>query len=216
MVTMVGLLAGGCLDLPAKGDVPLAKVDLHRVYGGWYIVALMPNPLDHGLVGSYDVFSPAGPRGRIHEEFYFWKGGFGGKRHHFSGNTITVLPDSGDADWRVQPIWPVSLPFQIVHVDPDYRFLLFGEQNREWGWIYSRSRDVSPADYASLLGEFRRLGWDTSRFRKGIQTESEIGAPGFWSDGVVRRGPDEVRGQAEAGAGSSKAMTPQPVILGKQ
>jgi hypothetical protein len=48
---------------------------------------------------------------------------------------IQVLPETDNADWRVKPIWPVSLPFKIVYVDPDYRYVLFGEQNRSWGWL---------------------------------------------------------------------------------
>jgi apolipoprotein D and lipocalin family protein len=175
-----------CAGIPTKGDVPLAKVDLQRMYGGWYIVAVMPNVLERGLVGSYDVFSPGKRAGAIHEDYYMQRGGFDGKKNHFSGDVIRVLPDSGNADWRVSPVLPVSLPFQIVYVDPAYRFVLFGEQDRKWGWIYSRTQTISDADYADLLGRFRALGWDTAPFRRTVQLPEQIGAPGFWSDGVKR------------------------------
>jgi apolipoprotein D and lipocalin family protein len=181
-VTLTGCVHAG---ISTKGNVPLATVDLQRMYGGWYIIAAMPNPLDRGLVGSYDVFSPGQEALHIHEDFYMQRGGFHGVKRHFSGNFIRVLPNSGNADWRVSPIWPLSLPFQIVYVDPDYRFVLFGEQNRKWGWVYSRTQIVSNVCYEAMLGKFHDLGWDTSLFREVIQKPDQIGLPGFWSEGVT-------------------------------
>lgn len=178
-----GLLAGcTTMGIPAKGDVPLANVDLERIYGGWYIVGTIPNFLERGVVGGYDVYGP-GRNGGIREDFYMRRGGFHKKQQHYTV-AIDVLPNTGNADWRVKPIWPLRLPFQVVYVDPDYRYVLFGEQNRKWGWIYSRTQQVSDEDYQMLLGRFAALGWDTSLFRKVVQTPNQIGAPGFWSDGI--------------------------------
>ena len=69
--------------------------------------------------------------------------------------------------------------------DPDYRWVLYGEDDRNLGWIYSRTPTIDDATYASLLEQFRRRGYDTSRFRKIIQRPGQIGQPGFWSDGVA-------------------------------
>jgi apolipoprotein D and lipocalin family protein len=183
MTTVVPL--AGCFGFndPAKGDLPLANVDLERMYVGWYIVATIPNRLERGIVGNYDVFSPGEKPGWLREDFYMWRGNFTGPKNHLVGR-IQVLPESNNADWRVKPIWPLSLPFKIVYVDPDYRYVLFGEQDRNWGWIYSRTQNISDLDYTSLMAEFGKLGWDTSLFRKVIQTPDQVGAPGFWSDGV--------------------------------
>ena len=72
----------------------------------------------------------------------------------------------------------------MLYVDPDYRFVLFGEQNRKLGWIYGRSPAITDADYRALLGRFQALGYDTSNFREFVQTPDQIGQPGFWSDRV--------------------------------
>jgi apolipoprotein D and lipocalin family protein len=122
------------------------------------------------------------PKGDIREDFYFRRGGFGGKQRHAT-TTISIRPNTGAADWRVH-IGPLSLPFQVLYVDPDYRFALFGEQNRKLGWIYGRGPAPSDADYNALLGRFQALGYDTAKFRKFVQTPDQIGQPGFWTDGV--------------------------------
>lgn len=165
-----------------RAPVPLANVDLSRMYGGWYILATIPNVLERGVIDNYDHFS-AGKNGGIREDFYCRRGGFDHKKHHYVV-AIDVLPGTNNADWRVKPVWPLRLPFQIFYVDPDYKFVLFGEQNRKWGWIYSRDRTISDADFAALLDRFRALGYDPSKFRRFVQFPEQIGKPGFWSDGI--------------------------------
>ncbi len=177
---VVPALAAG--DTTTRAPVPLAKIDLNRIYGGWYIVATIPNVLERGVVDSYDHFAP-GKNGGIREDFYCRRGGFDEKKNHYVV-AIDVLPGTNNADWRVKPIWPLRLPFQIFYVDPDYRFVLFGEQNRKWGWIYSRERTISDADFAALLDRFKTLGYDTRKFRRFVQSPEQIGRPGFWSDGI--------------------------------
>lgn len=150
------------------------------MYGGWYIVATIPNFFEKGMVGPYDVYSP-GDDGDIREDFYMRRGGFSAERRHYVVRDH-VLPGSGGASWRVRIAWPLSLPFLVLYVDPDYRFVLFGENNRSLGWIYSRSANIEEADYRRLLQKFTELGYDASRFRKVVQFPAQIGAPGFWSD----------------------------------
>ena len=162
--------------------LPLAKVDMSRMYGGWYLVATIPNNFERGLVAPYDVYSRR-PDGDIREDFYTRRGGFSAPLKHFVVHDW-VRPGTGNAHWRVQIFWPVNLPFLVLYTDQDYRYVLFGEDNRSLGWIYSRAPTLPDADYRVLLGQFHALGYDETKFRRFIQTPEQIGKPGFWSDGV--------------------------------
>ena len=164
-----------------RGPTPLAKVDLKAVYGDWYIVATMPNVLERGVAESHDHFAPRA--GGVREDSEMRRGGFDRPRQHFVV-AIDVLAGTNNADWRVKPFWPVRLPFQVLWVDPGGRFLLFGEQDRRWGWIYSRDQRISDQDYAAMLGRFAALGYDTSKFRRTVQFPDQIGQPGVWGDGI--------------------------------
>jgi apolipoprotein D and lipocalin family protein len=155
---------------------------MSQVWGGWYIVATIPNAFERGMVAPYDVYAP-GVGGGIQEDFYSRRGSFAGRLQHARVHD-RVQPGTRNAHWQVQILWPVSLPFLVVWVDPQDRFILFGEESRKLGWIYARSPRISDADYASLLDRFAAAGYDPSRFRKLIQTPDEIGQPGYWSDGV--------------------------------
>jgi apolipoprotein D and lipocalin family protein len=160
----------------------LAKVDLGRMYGGWYIVATIPNGFEKGLVAPYDVYARR-PDGDIREDFYSRRGGFSAPLQHFVVHDW-VRPGSDNAHWRVQVVWPINLPFLVLYVDPQYRYALYGEDSRKLGWIYARAPKISDADYAALLARFQAVGYDTSLFRKFVQTPDQIGQPGYWSDGI--------------------------------
>ena len=171
---------GACASQP---PLSLAKsVDVQRMYGGWYIVATIPNAFERGMVQPYDVYSQR-PDGDIREDFYVRRGSVTAKQDHFTVHDW-VKPGTGGAHWRVQLFWPVNLPFLVLYVDPDYRFVMYGEEDRKIGWIYSRTPDISDADYQALLKRFAGLGYDPTRFRKIIHKPGQIGAPGFWSDGI--------------------------------
>jgi apolipoprotein D and lipocalin family protein len=182
---LAALTLAGCG--PDSGRPPIAvapHVDLDQVYGGWYIVATIPNWFEKGLVAPYDVYSRR-KDGDIREDFYVRAGGFAAPVKHYTVHDW-VEPGSGNARWRVQVLWPLHLPFLLLYVDPDDRFLLFGEESRDLGWIYARTSAMDEATYRRLLGEFARRGYDVSRFRRWVQTPDQIGQAGFWSDGIAR------------------------------
>jgi apolipoprotein D and lipocalin family protein len=183
-VAALGLLAAaaGAPGRAVAAPPPLATVDLERMYGGWYIVATIPNGFERGLVAPYDVYSKR-PDGDIREDFYTRRGGFGAPLKHYVVHDW-VRPGTGNAHWRVQVFWPINLPFLALYVDPQYRYVIYGEANRSLGWIYSRTAVMSEADYQEATSHLAALGYDGSRFRRFIQTPEQIGQPGFWNDKI--------------------------------
>jgi apolipoprotein D and lipocalin family protein len=183
----IGLVSaglGGCVG-PGLSDgppLPLAKVDMGRMYGGWYLIATLPNSFEKGMVAPYDVYSKR-PDGDIREDFYVRRGSFEAQKQHFTIHDW-VRPGTGNGHWRVQLFWPVNFPFLVLYTDPQYRYVLYGEQNRKLGWIYSRTPTLPDADYQALLARFQALGYDASKFVKFVQTPDQIGRPGVWSEGI--------------------------------
>jgi apolipoprotein D and lipocalin family protein len=159
-------------------------VDLDAMQGGWYIVATIPNFFEKGMVAPFDVYTRRA-NGDIQEDFYLRSGGFDAKVRHYTV-TDTIVPATGNASWRVHFLGPVSLPFLVLYTDPAYRYVLFGENDRSLGWIFSRTPTIGDADYHDILGRFAAVGYDTTRFRKVIQFPQQIGAPGYWDDGIHR------------------------------
>jgi apolipoprotein D and lipocalin family protein len=176
-----GALLVGCAS---QSELPLAHVDLPRMYGDWYIVATIPNWFERGMVAPRDSFSPRADRD-IQEDFYVRHGSFGAPERHYVVHDW-VRANSDNAHWRVQIAWPIDLPFLVLYVDSNYQYALFGEQDRALGWIYARSPVISELEYRELLARFSAVGYDAERFRKVIQTPEQIGRPGFWNEGIDR------------------------------
>jgi apolipoprotein D and lipocalin family protein len=161
---------------------PLPHVDMNSMYGGWYMIATIPNNFERGIVEPYDVYSGRDD-GDIQEDFYFRPGAFDAPQKHFTVHDW-VLPDTNNARWRVQIFWPINLPFLVLYTDPHYRYVIFGEDDRQLGWIYSRTQTIPDTDYEALLRQFEALGYDSSRLVKFVQLPGDIGKPGYWSEGV--------------------------------
>ena len=186
VLALIAAGLGGCVDLgPGDGPrVPLAKVDMARMYGGWYLIATAKNGFEKGMVGTYDVYSRR-PDGDIRDDFYVRRGGFQAPLRHYVLHDW-VRPGTNNAHWRVQILWPVNLPFLVLYVDPDDRYAIFGEDNRKLGWIYARRATIPDTDYQALLDRLQALGYDRTRFVEFVQTPEQIGQPGVWSEGIVR------------------------------
>ena len=180
LAALAALAASGVRADP----LPLPHVDMERMYGGWHMIATLPNWFEKGIVEPYDVYSKR-PDGDLQEDFTFRQGSFAAAPKHFTVHDW-VLPDTNNAHWRVQVFWPLDLPFLVLWVDPQYRYVIFGEEDRKLGWIFSRSEDIPEGDYAELLRRFDALGYDSRKLVKFVQTPEQIGKPGYWSEGITK------------------------------
>jgi apolipoprotein D and lipocalin family protein len=178
-LAMVGFATGCAGADMAEPALPVASdVDLEKIYGGWYIVANIPNWFEKDLVGLYDIYSRRAD-GDIDENFYTHDGAsFSTPLKHYEVHDW-VQPGTHNAKWQVQIFWPLHFPFWVLYVDPGYQFVLFGYPDRSLGWIFSRRQTIDEATYQSLLGRFGALGYDVSKFRRIVQLPSQIGQKGF-------------------------------------
>jgi apolipoprotein D and lipocalin family protein len=187
LIAMAPAALAGCTlatsSYPYPKLRPVASVDLARYYGRYYITAHIPYFAEVGYVGAYVDYSshnPAGgASGGINDVYYAHKKTFSGKLIRFPAVDY-VLPGTGNARWRVTKFDAlIGVPYVIIYVAPDYSVSLVGFPNRSLGWIFSRDKTMSEADYRFYLSKFAAQGYDISRFRRVPQTPEEIGRPEY-------------------------------------
>jgi apolipoprotein D and lipocalin family protein len=143
---------------------PVAQVDLPRFMGDWYVIASIPSRAERQAFNAVESYALL-PDGKIQTTFRYREGGFDGeaKTMHPVG---TVQPDTGNAIWGMQFIWPIQAEYVIAYLDPDYREVIVGRSKRDYVWIMARTPELPEAQYQSLVERVAALGYATADLRR--------------------------------------------------
>jgi apolipoprotein D and lipocalin family protein len=154
--------------LTACSDGPMPRlaeyVDLDRYAGRWYVISEIPYFAERGNVGSsFDI--AFGADGTLTDVYTGYPKTFDAKPT-IATLTGYVVPNTGNAKWMERPFWPLSLPYLILYVDPDYRFALVGYPGLKYGWVLARDPVMDEATYRALLARFAEQGYDIGQFER--------------------------------------------------
>ncbi len=186
VIAAVALLAG-CSSTPvnpnprANQELKLASLDLPKYMGHWYIIANIPYFGEKDYVGGQAQWKLRAD-GKIDDAYIGRKGNFDAPetRREF---VDTVLPDTGNAHWRVRLFWPISVSQLTLYVDPMYQYTVLGYPDKSLGWIFARTPYISDAKYQEMLTKLEEQGYDISRVRRVPQQREQMGKPGFHTPG---------------------------------
>jgi apolipoprotein D and lipocalin family protein len=156
------LAFAGCSSAPTVPHV--AKVDLQRFMGDWYVIANIPTPFEkgaHNAVESYKRDSD----GSIATTFTFRDGSFDGRERVMRPRGF-VRDASSNAIWTMQFIWPFRSEYVIAHVDALYSETIIARSKRDYVWIMARRPTLAPEEYARLAQQVRALGYDIDKLQK--------------------------------------------------
>ena len=185
VILVASLLVGACATTPpnpnprANEALRLAKVDLPRYMGRWYLIANIPYFGEKNYVASRAEWVLR-EDGKIADAYIGRKGGFDQPetRREF---VDTVVPGTDNAHWSVRLFWPITVSQLTLYVDDNYESTLLGYPGKSLGWIFARKPEMSDAQYRELLEKFDQQGYDISRFKRVPQKPEQIGQPGFQS-----------------------------------
>ena len=92
--------------------------------------------------------------------FLFRKGTLDAPLQAWNG-VAWVADKTTNAEWRVQFIWPLRVPYLIIDLDKDYQWSVIGYPNRKLAWVLSRQPTLDAAVYAGILERLAAQGYDT-------------------------------------------------------
>ncbi len=152
----------------------VAKVELERFMGDWFVFAHIPYALEKGKVGTLDRYALR-PDGKIDNIFLFRKGSLDAPLQAWNG-VAWVHNRETNAEWRVQFVWPLRVPYLIIDLDPNYQWSVIGYPNRKLAWVLSRQTTLDEKTYAGILDRLAKQGYDTSLLRKVPQLADSAAA----------------------------------------
>lgn len=158
-------LAAGLAGCSARPPLPtVAKVELPRFMGPWYVIATIPTFLEKDAWNAVETYELAAD-GTIATTFNFRKGGFDGPLKTFHPRGF-VRDRATNATWGMQFLWPFKAEFLITHLDERYTQTVIGRTARDYVWIMARTPTMAEADYAALVAQLRAQGYAVEQLRR--------------------------------------------------
>jgi apolipoprotein D and lipocalin family protein len=151
-------LIAGCTGVP-EGLTPVTGFHLERYLGRWYEIARLDHGFERGLVDVTADYRRR-PDGRVDvvnrgydAKAGRWKEANGVAR--FAG-----APDVGSLEVTFfGPFWG---GYNILVLDPGYRYAMVAGPNRDYLWILAREPRLDPATVSVLVEKARGWGFDTA------------------------------------------------------
>ena len=141
--------------------VPVNDFDLQKYLGTWYEIARMPAPFEKDLARVTAHYSlRKDGKVRVLNQGYR-KNGKGALstavgKARFEGNPATGY-------LKVSFFGPFYADYDILALDPDYRYALVGGGSPRFLWILSRSPELPEAVRSDYLERAAALGYEVSR-----------------------------------------------------
>ena len=77
-----------------------------------------------------------------------------------------IYDSKTNAEWRVQPWWPLKFAYLVIDLAPDYSYTVIGVPDRKYVWIMARNKTMEPRLYESLVAKLQAWGYDISKLQK--------------------------------------------------
>lgn len=173
-VLLLPVLLSACASAPvapASSALPLPPL-----MGTWYVIAHIPYFTERGHVAARDEYTLLGD-GRIGVH-YVYRTGFRAPVKSLDA-TATVLPGTGNRDWRMRFFRVVPATQRILEVAPDGRWMLLATPDHELAWIFARTPDMDGPTYQELLRRLRGYGINSDKVWRIAQAPDQVGGLGF-------------------------------------
>jgi apolipoprotein D and lipocalin family protein len=155
----------GCRPAMAEKPIkPVTDVDLSRYMGRWYVIASIPTRFERNAYDAVETYRRE-PDGDIDTSFRFRRGGFEGPAKTIH-STATVVPGTGNGEWKVHLFRVLRLQYIVGWLAPDYSQVIVARDARDYVWLMARTPQVSANDYRAMLARVRAMGYDLRKLRK--------------------------------------------------
>lgn len=152
-----------CSSLPKVKTVN--HVDIPRFMGKWYVIANIPTFVEKGAYNAIETYTLNEKENRIDVDFTFNKDSFDGEKKSYPQKAF-IYNTKTNAEWRIQPFWPLRFAYLIMDVALDYSWTVIGVPDRNHVWIMARTPTLSESVYAEIVDQIKKQHFDISKLEK--------------------------------------------------
>ena len=148
---------------------PVDYVDLDKFMGDWYVIANIPTWIEKGAHNALEQYF-WNDKGYIDVVFSFNQDSFAGVSKKLTQKAF-IYNKISNAEWRIQPFWPLKLPYIVIDLDEEYTYTVIGYPSRKFLWIMSRSKSLNEQTLNKIYEKLEAQGYDTSLIEKVPHSE---------------------------------------------
>lgn len=144
--------------------LPIVNVDLTKYQGLWYEVARLPATFQRSCINTTATYT-LNPDKTMNvtnqcqiENRIVRINGIAYPNYHEIIPGSNIYPGSFTVIFKMQPK-PEKGEYNIILIDPEYRYALVGTKNRQNLWILSRTNNMEPNTYNYYVNVARNLGY---------------------------------------------------------
>jgi len=142
--------------------------------GRWYVIASIPTRFERGGHNPVETYR-LNADGTICTWFRQRPDSFDAPVNLLH-STASVVPGSGNGEWRVRFFMFLRTQYLVGWLKPDYSQVLVVRDARDYLWYMARTPQVSDTDYQAMLDRARSMGYDVASIVKAPQRWPERGA----------------------------------------
>ena len=151
----------GCTSYPPiKSE---EYVDIDRFMGDWYVIANIPTFIEKDAFNAIESYK-LNDDGTIATTFTFNQGSFDGPLKTYRPKGF-VIPESNNALWGMQFIWPIKAQYKIVYLDEDYQTTIVARDALDYVWLMSRKKTIPKQELDSLINMISLMGYDKNKLQ---------------------------------------------------
>ena len=165
LILIIGLFTMITAADNSKPQTLVNHVDLERFMGDWYVIANIPTMFEKGAVNAVENYSWNSEKGIVDVTFSYHQDNPEGRFKQMTQKGFIYNTES-NAEWRVQPLWPLKLGYLIIDLAEDYSYTVIGVPNRKYLWIMARESSLSDSVYQSILERITVQGYDIGLIQK--------------------------------------------------
>ncbi len=149
----------GCVSIP-DGAEPVKNFDTRKYLGKWYEIARLDHRFERNLKNVSATYS-LNPDNSIRVE----NRGFDPGKNTWKSVVGKAKPvgDQKEGRLKVSFFGPFYSGYNIVALDPGYRYALVAGNNLNYLWILSRSTTIPARIKTAYLQKANELGYDTRK-----------------------------------------------------
>lgn len=153
----------GCSMQQTKVPV-VDHVDIDKFMGDWYVIAHIPTFIEKIAYNAVETYA-LNADGTIATTFIFNKGGFDGPQKIYRPKGF-VVPNTGNAEWGMQFIWPIKAQYKISYLDSSYTNTIIARDALDYVWLMSRDKNLSEAEIIKFTELIKSMGYNVDNLRR--------------------------------------------------